>query len=294
MAALSKAQRKRRSRLAKTERERLMSTTSMLVDEHRITVVKDHSLKYPELWLDVFVEGSDYEARQFAEMFGRARCRKADSLDTADLVIFTGGQDVDPKLYGEERHHSVNISTFRDQQDMKLYEICLEKGIPMLGICRGAQFLSVMNGGKLYQDVDGHHGDHSMYDCEEKQMVHNVSSVHHQMVRDNTENGMEVIAYSSAKSTKRVMNKLLSESGPQKDIEAFWYPETGCVGIQGHPEYHGYPSFTKWALELCERKFLLDPRIDWIGEGKAKARRVTPATIAAREANRLAKDIAAS
>src|SRR5206468_3407306 len=147
--------------------------TLSLVQEpkKRVTIMRDHDLTYPELWMEIFVQPDpdvrDDEAR-FAQMFARSRCSRAKSVLEADLVIFAGGADVDPVLYGEVPHETTCCDPKRDQQDMDLYLMCVEHGIPMLGICRGAQFLHVMNGGKLWQHVDKHYGDHRIFDIRKK------------------------------------------------------------------------------------------------------------------------------
>src|SRR3546814_14796091 len=86
---------------------------------------------------------------------------------------------------------------------MELFKTCYENGIPMLGVCRGAQFLNVMPGGKLYQDVDNHVGDHPIYDPQNKRVIPNVSSIHHQMCIETRKGGMEILAASSAASKRR-------------------------------------------------------------------------------------------
>lgn len=225
---------------------------------HRVSLLQDTELLYPELWSAVYVAGSPYEQRQFAEMFVRAQCRKADTPEEADFVVFTGGEDVNPALYGEERHHSTRINTARDESDMILYDKCLTQGIPMMGVCRGAQFLHVMNGGKLYQDVDHHFGDHNIYDIRAKRMISKVSSVHHQMVIKNDD--MEVIA-ESGQARNRWKNPTDKVEGPKMDIEAFFYRDTMCFGVQGHPEYRGYHQFAKWTLDTFLEVVCLSPDI---------------------------------
>lgn len=231
----------------------------------KITILKDTTLEYPVLCLSIFVQPDpavrDDEAR-FARMFARSGCRRAPSVLEADLVVFGGGSDVDPVLYGETPHPSVYSNPDRDAVDMDLYLMCLEHGIPMLGICRGAQFLHVMNGGKLFQDVDEHYGDHSMWDINRKQRIDKISSVHHQMVRENVKGGMEIIG-TSAKSHDRWIDANNKQVGTHADIEAFFYRETCCVGIQGHPEYEGYHYFTKWSLELIEELVFSNPDLYW-------------------------------
>ena len=132
----------------------------------------------------------------------------------------------------------------------------------MLGICRGAQFLHVMNGGVLFQDVNNHYGAHSMYDCIDNRTIPYVSSVHHQMVKENKD--MTVLAYTPGKSTTRFSSPSESETGAQKDIEAFFYRDTCCLGIQGHPEYSGYYAFMSWALKQIGNVINENPDIETI------------------------------
>jgi gamma-glutamyl-gamma-aminobutyrate hydrolase PuuD len=231
--------------------------------EFRVALMRDHKLDYPDLWMKIFVAGSRSEEAQFAEMFTRAACSRAESLEKADLCVFTGGPDVDPQMYGEKPHYLTSCNEARDTADINLYLFCMEHGIPMLGICRGAQFLHVMNGGKLYQDVDRHNGDHTMWDVVGQRQIERVSSVHHQMCIQNTAGGMQLLG-TSGEATKRWKNPLFSDDGHQADVEAFFYRDTCCLGIQGHPEYRGYNYFAKWTLQQIENYVVLNPDVDWI------------------------------
>lgn len=245
----------------------LAPPTDVTLPRRRVTLMKDTMLEYPELYLEVFVAGDtavmNDEAR-FAGMFARAGCKRAPSVLEADLVVFGGGSDVNPLLYGESRHESTHFHDRRDQSDMALYVLCLEHGIPMFGVCRGAQFLHVMNGGKLFQDVDGHTGDHSIHDIKKKIHIEKVSSVHHQMVRPNATGGMEICAV-AGKSRKRYKNHNTHEMGLSSDIEAFFYRDTCCIGVQGHPEYNNYHFYTKWCLDLISDCVVTNPDIEFEG-----------------------------
>jgi gamma-glutamyl-gamma-aminobutyrate hydrolase PuuD len=245
---------------------------------HKVTLMRDHMLKFPTLCLSIHVEGPSWEEPAFAKLFARAGCQRADSLMEADLVIFTGGVDVDPQLYGEVPHPKTHIDPERDTSDINAYMRCLDNGIPMLGICRGAQFLHVMNGGKLYQDIDGHTGDHNMWDLQGKIMIENVSSVHHQSVIPNISEGMKIIA-TTRKSTQRWRNPTDCNTTGKIDVEAFFYPETCVIGIQGHPEYSGYSAFARWTLELIDQLVVTNPDIDWVGGH----RRIKPELLAERQ-----------
>lgn len=226
----------------------------------RVQLMRDGTLEFPALWMSVYVEGPAHETRPFAEMFVRAWCRKADTPDEADLVVFAGGEDVNPIYYDEEPHPKTSFNTKRDEQDMLLYAHCLEKGIPMLGICRGAQFLWVMNGGKLFQDIDKHVGDHPMLDVRNNVIIDKVSSVHHQSCIRNGDIGAEVIGESDV-ATDRWWNKTDHVRGTMADVEAFFIRDTCCLGIQGHPEYKRYDHFLKWTFEQINDLVLCNPDI---------------------------------
>jgi len=75
-------------------------------------------------------------------------------LDMIDGVQLCGGADVHPKRYGAETHPLTK--PFRDEQDefeIELVRRAFARGMPVLGICRGAQVLAVADGGTLTQDV---------------------------------------------------------------------------------------------------------------------------------------------
>jgi putative glutamine amidotransferase len=82
-------------------------------------------------------------------------------LDDLDGIIFTGGSDVDPALYGEPPHGATRVRPERDRAEVMLLHAAVKAGLPLLGICRGMQLMAVAYGGRLHQhlpDVLGHHG----------------------------------------------------------------------------------------------------------------------------------------
>jgi putative glutamine amidotransferase len=84
-----------------------------------------------------------------------------DILDRIDGIIFAGGSDVDPALYGEAPHPTTNVKPERDAAEMLLLRAALARDLPLLGICRGMQLMAVAYGGRLHQhlpDVLGHTG----------------------------------------------------------------------------------------------------------------------------------------
>lgn len=228
-------------------------------DKHIVRLMEGPEGEFPHLYMDIHVEGDQNEKQAFAKMFAPAKCKGVSSPMDADLVIFTGGADVNPLLYGEEKHNTTYDSPMRDRRDQNVWDMCVEFGIPMLGICRGAQFGAVMKGAKLYQDVDNHNQDHTVWDIRKSKHLR-VSSVHHQMVIADAASGMVVLADANNART-RWKNPKEKVEGARMDVEAFWYPDVAFLGIQGHPEYAGYDEFRLWSLKLVEELIWLNPDI---------------------------------
>lgn len=265
---------KKKKRL-KLERKSQIMANDKKGGERQVTLIKASALKPVELWLDVYIVGDKVEQAMFAEFFAQARCRKAADVDFADLVVFTGGPDVDPSIYGETPHRTTRTDKQRDKEDLAVYAECLKKGIPMFGVCRGAQFLHVMNGGKLYQHVDGHVGDHGIFDRIGKRWISPTSSVHHQMVMETPGcDRMEVLAHTTGISTTRWVNGSMKDQGANPDIEAFFYRDTCSIGVQGHPEYRGYPEYTNYAIKLIEEYVCLNIDLEYVSD--ANVRRLKP------------------
>lgn len=81
-------------------------------------------------------------------------------LDRLDGLLVLPGPDIDPALYGAERHAmSRGINAARDEAELALVAAALDADVPVLGICRGAQLMNVLRGGTLHQhlpDLVGH------------------------------------------------------------------------------------------------------------------------------------------
>jgi putative glutamine amidotransferase len=163
-------------------------------------------------------------------------------LDRLDALMLVGGPDVDPALYGAERH-PLTETTFpeRDAFEIALTRRALERDMPFLGICRGMQLFNVARGGTLHQhlpDAFGHQdhrrvvgsfdqADHDVRLTPGSQAaraageeVHATKSHHHQGI-DRLGEGLEVTGWA-------VMDDL---------PEAIEDPSrTFALGVQWHPE----------------------------------------------------------
>ena len=79
-------------------------------------------------------------------------------VESFDGFLFTGGQDVSPSLYGtEDATGTIVSSPERDKEETMLLQKALEADKPVLGICRGLQFINVFLGGTLWQDIPSQH-----------------------------------------------------------------------------------------------------------------------------------------
>lgn len=75
-------------------------------------------------------------------------------IEHLDGVIFTGGQDVNPILYGREPSpHLRDVYPPRDRWEQALFTAATKKNIPIMGICRGFQLINILLGGTVYQDL---------------------------------------------------------------------------------------------------------------------------------------------
>jgi putative glutamine amidotransferase len=75
-------------------------------------------------------------------------------LDRVDALVLAGGRDVDARRYGADPHETADPpATDRDEWELALTRAALDRGVPLLGICRGAQVLTVALGGTLVQHV---------------------------------------------------------------------------------------------------------------------------------------------
>lgn len=216
----------------------------------RLLLIHDN-MNYPYLGLRVCLSGPSNDRWGIPKWLGRAGCRIVDDPTDADFVVFTGGHDVNPELYGEKALNKTYFDLERDEADIALWQLCRREGIPMVGICRGAQFLWVMKGGKLFQDVDNHNdGVHEILVFKETKK-YQASSVHHQMIRPEALPGMKLLA-NATESRYRESEKLVS-SGMTSDFEIYTFPDEAIIAFQGHPEYDGFPNYSELCIRLINQ-----------------------------------------
>jgi putative glutamine amidotransferase len=162
-------------------------------------------------------------------------------LDRIQGLLLTGGSDLDPGLYGAEAHPRLGaVHRDRDEFELALCREALDRGLPVLGICRGHQVLNVATGGTLIQDIPSDVSGGAVHDSERERWERShdvrilpgtrlrallgedsvaVNSFHHQAVRDLGQ-GLRVSAV----------------SGSDAVVEGIEGASGFVVGVQWHPE----------------------------------------------------------
>ena len=183
-------------------------------------------------------------------------------FERIDGIVVTGGEDIDPHMYGEENRASGTPTPIRDAADSAYVRIAIEMDLPVLATCRGTQMVNVVCGGTLYQDLhtDIEGNEHnSVVDERWVNAQHTVdlvegtpiadlfgklnipvNSTHHQAIRRVGE-GLKVMAVSDDGITEAVYR-------PDKKFvwAVQWHPE--MMDITKYPEQDGlFESFLKAA-----------------------------------------------
>ncbi|MDD6206494.1 gamma-glutamyl-gamma-aminobutyrate hydrolase family protein [Succinivibrio sp.] len=159
-----------------------------------------------------------------------------------DGFLFTGGQDVSPKLYNEQKaDYCGECLDILDNLSVTVYNHAILKKKTILGICRGLQFINVMQGGTLYQDIVSQ-GKSEINHHQEKPYCtpsHNVTLVDNSYLSDLFEiSNIKVnsIHHQSIKDLgKDLMINGISQDGIIEAISSTTHPY--MVAVQWHPEY---------------------------------------------------------
>ena len=169
----------------------------------------------------------------------RLSVRHPPSGEPLDALVISGGDDIGPEHYGGDIDARVRLDPERDALEIEWIEHALERGIPLLGICRGAQLINVVLGGNLHQDIRQlrkltynrpgllptkqvrlEPGSRVARICGREQL--RVNSLHHQAIKNPGE-GLRVVGRDLDEITQAVE----SDDRP-------------IIGVQWHPEYLMY------------------------------------------------------
>lgn len=185
----------------------------------------------------VYVVGGDPDVRSMFRDEGwqvETQLNEAKKLfdhSRLSLVVFTGGEDVSPYVYGEEAEGARGCNPIRDDFEVSIYYQFLNRA-PFVGICRGGQLLNVLNGGKMIQDlgktVSGVKSAIYFPDGPDKDpSIVEVLVDHHQGILLDKDRGI-----------------LLGFYDALSPLPAYFglYPETKSLCFQPHPEWGHEPT----------------------------------------------------
>jgi putative glutamine amidotransferase len=178
-----------------------------------------------------------------------------ETLDAIDGLLFSGGSDIDPSLYGTEPHPETQlIRPERDQGELALITTALEREMPILAVCRGMELLNIACGGTLEQHLPdrttdvAHKGGHGVY------ATHEVS------IKPDSKLGQILGPTAEVKSHHHqapdVLGRDLVEVAWAADevIEGIEIPALQfVVGVLWHPEEGDDPSLFDALVEAAKR-----------------------------------------
>ena len=180
-------------------------------------------------------------------------------VEHLDGVVLSGGDDIDPSFYHEEKSKFVKRTKIeRDKYEMLLLKYAIKRKIPVLGICRGCQLINVYFGGSLYQDNSLCSSNTIMHHSKgfKEAIMHNIIIRNDSFLDDILGEVAVVNSYhhqSIHKLGKGLMKIALSNDGIVEGIE---HKELPIVGLQFHPEKNFNQDkkmqliFEKWVKEL--------------------------------------------
>lgn len=174
----------------------------------------------------------------------------ADLVDHLDAIVLSGGSDVDSRRYGQPPGpHTGPFDPQRDEFEFQLVEAALERGIPVLGICRGAQLINVALGGTLIQHLTVGNGEsHASYAYPRAHRAHEV-----ELLAGSVASGL----YGSRVAVNSFHHQAVDEPGTQVVptgwsadgvIEAFEVADKPILGVQWHPECFGTDPIFTWLV----------------------------------------------
>jgi len=217
-------------------------------------------MKFHRKKLIVVIGSQPY--RDLFKRFGHVS-KKASILfdlpDRVDMVVLSGGADVQPSLYGGvDPYNLCYTAPKRDKLEQGILELCQKHRIKITGICRGFQFLNVMAGGFMFPHVEGHaiRDMHEVYYQFSGEKIL-TNSYHHQLVGLSKEGALPIAWAEPRRSPLYVWPKgEITRTIEQKEVEAAIFPKIRAMGVQYHPEDMSRKSFGRMHYEAIVHDFL--------------------------------------
>lgn len=185
-------------------------------------------------------------------------CELVNRPEKAQIVFFTGGEDVDPSFYGCKKHSRTYSNPSRDRIEKEVFDN-LRPDQLVVSVCRGSQFCSMANGGLIVQDVHNHGiwGTHEITNGKEK---YQITSTHHQMQYPYNldKEDYEVLFWAEGLSDgyyagDKIDAQVIKEKGEPEIVLYHVSGNPKCIAIQGHPEMMKYGVLHDMLNDLIDR-----------------------------------------
>lgn len=205
---------------------------------------------YSATWLETapFMQGGEIQV-----------VRSPEQMNEHGVLVLWGGEDINPRIYNHRRHVSTGPASSRDDLELALVHHAIDNGMPIVGVCRGAQMLCAVAGGSLIQDVRGHAGsNHFILEMDSGQLTP-VNSIHHQQMylQQMPKDHYKVLATAAVHDDGGLVGQGHIWTGDgdlvvEYEPESVWFPKIKGLAFQWHPEYLSdeHPS-----QEFVERMF---------------------------------------
>ena len=179
-----------------------------------------------------------------------------DDWDILDGVLFAGGGDINPALgaYDEgDKGEAKSISDARDEFEARLFHAANERELPMLGICRGIQFLNFMHGGKALIDIPaaGYTENHIVKPF--AVALHPIVPVEGTLAASMLKRRPAVASYHHQAVKTPGKGFTVSATSPEGVIEAIEHENGRVLAMQFHPERTGWLEPFEWLTDLARK-----------------------------------------
>ena len=157
----------------------------------------------------------------------------ADYIGRLDGIVLTGGADVGPERYGAESETDLfPPEPVRDDLELALMDLAVERSIPTLGICRGLQIMNVHGGGTLHQDVP----PHSRYDIAPDSLVDSITIEPDTVLSSVYGSSREVNSLHHQTVDAVAPDYVVSARAADGVVEGLEHRSLPLVSVQWHPE----------------------------------------------------------
>ena len=167
----------------------------------------------------------------------------AQLVEQADGLIVSGGVDVDPALYGGNRNDPLlgQTNAARDENEAVAWNAAQRAGIPVLAVCRGAQLVNALLGGRLLMDIPRDHAaalDHASGEEALNRATHQVRVANGSMLAElvGRAGAIEVNSEHHQAIAQLAPGLQVSAVAPDGVVEGYEDPTRRLIAVQWHPE----------------------------------------------------------